>query len=367
MISILVFGTGRSKDFFCSGLKENINILAYVDNDRAKWGEIVDGKIVINPKEIDKYDYDYIVIASQYNEIILNQLIDMGVKEKTIFQFFKFMDCNRNYIKVNLEELVKENLLEYEAIITGISYMFSAINNDTLRVKPIKLAFPSQDLFYDFKLAEYILKNEEYNLKNIKYALIGLSYYSFQYDMSLSSLANRTIMYYEAIGEKHNFNDIKSIYRQLENQKILANELLNKNNNGRFLFSYNPNEVLDLKKNPEELGEKQANLDCKKNFPKTVEENRQILIEYFNLLNKHNIKPIIIVCPALKYYTKHFSKRIEDEFHSIIKEVSKEYDFQYIDYFRSELFNDEDFQDVSHLNPKGAEKFTKILNEVIEW
>lgn len=63
----------------------------------------------------------------------------------------------------------------------------------------------------------------------------------------------------------------------------------------------------------------------------------------------------------------NFSLLLEREFQSIIKAFKKEYDFQYIDYFRSEKFNNEDFEDVSHLNPKGAEKFTEILNEIIDW
>lgn len=74
-----------------------------------------------------------------------------------------------------------------------------------------------------------------------------------------------------------------------------------------------------------------------------------------------------MIFPASKYYTKYFSERIENEFRSIINEIGKLYDFQYIDYFRPELFTDDDFVDVSHLNGDGAEKFTKILNNLIKW
>ena len=63
----------------------------------------------------------------------------------------------------------------------------------------------------------------------------------------------------------------------------------------------------------------------------------------------------------------NFSERIENEFRSIINEIGKLYDFQYIDYFRSESFTDDDFGDVFHLNRDGAEKFTKILNNLIKW
>lgn len=89
--------------------------------------------------------------------------------------------------------------------------------------------------------------------------------------------------------------------------------------------------------------------------------------DYLKMLIDSNIKPIVVVFPASKYYAKYFSQRIENEFHSIIKDLQDKYEFQYIDYFRSDEFEDEDFLDVSHLNHKGATKFTQILNDTIKW
>ncbi|MGN2337482.1 hypothetical protein ACTFIN_05075 [Clostridium cagae] len=50
-----------------------------------------------------------------------------------------------------------------------------------------------------------------------------------------------------------------------------------------------------------------------------------------------------------------------------IHSFKKKYDFQYLDYFNSEAFTDQDFRDVTHLNQYGAEKFTTMLNNDINW
>ena len=48
-------------------------------------------------------------------------------------------------------------------------------------------------------------------------------------------------------------------------------------------------------------------------------------------------------------------------------EMKQKYDFQYIDYFESELFDDSLFYDVSHLTFEGGKVFTEILNDKIKW
>lgn len=249
---------------------------------------------------------------------------------------------------------------------TGISYTNSGLKADILNRKCFKFSIPSQDIYYDYNIVKYIIENYIDKLEELKYIIIGLSYYSFQYDLSVSAMKNKVILYYNILKDAHHFKEAKNIYMEYEVNENIASKILKKDKNGFYNFNWN-SQLLKDTKDKAYIGKTQAELDCNKNYPETVKENTQIFKDYLKLLKEHNIKPIVVVFPASKYYTKYFSKRIEEEFQSIINEVSKEYDFQYIDYFRSDLFDDEDFQDVSHLNPKGAEKFTKILNEVIDW
>lgn len=367
MVNILIFGTGKSAVILESGLDiKNVNIVGYIDNNISKQGNLHNGKRIYNPNDINKLIYDYILIASQYNEEIYSQLIDLKVNKNNIFEFYPFFNIMWNIYDWNLKRFL--NKYDIEVICTGISYALNGFKEDMCFKSAINFALGSQDLYYDYKIVKYLIENHKEKFKNIKCCLIGLSYYSFQYDLSLSAMKNKCLLYNNTLKDLHNYKIQERIKTCYENSNYIANKVFVRNENGSYSFhwgiaakqNYNINNI-DI------IGKNQADLDCNKDYPITVKENKQIFKEYLKLLKDNNIKPIVVVFPASKYYTKYFSKRIEDEFKDIIDKVSKECDFQYIDYFRSDLFNDDDFQDVSHLNSKGAEKFTNILNEIIEW
>ena len=219
-------------------------------------------------------------------------------------------------------------------------------------------------MYYDYNLIKWLLENNYGKLNKLKYTIIGLSYYSFQYDLSLSSMKYKSLLYYEAIGIEHNFKKLDILLSNKIIAKNIAEEIFKFNSNGGIQIDWMTNKE-NLYSLDEHKGKIQAEIDCNKNYPKTVEENIKIFDEYLNLLEKHNIKPIVMVAPVSKYYSKYFSKRIKDEFMEIIDERRDR--FQFIDCFDSKLFDDSDFFDVSHLNPRGASKFTKILNDLIEW
>lgn len=360
-----MFGTGKSSIFVENVLSDNVKILAYIDNDKSKWGKTKNNILILSPDAIKKFDYDYIIIGSQFNDEIYDQLISRGILRTRIFQYYKFIDQVSNYYKYFMD-IFKNSSIDIEVFLTGISYSYQGFREDICLKKAFKFAFGSQDIFYDYHTIKYLLENFPKKTSNVRYVIIGLCYYSFQYDMSLSSMKGKSVLYYEVIKEAHHFKDIEKVHDEYDINKRIADKIFRKNADGNYDFKWNITTLKDCE-DIQNTGKKQAELDCNKNHQKTVKENTQIFKDYLQLLKQYNIKPIVAVYPATKYYTDYFSKKIEDEFHSIISEVKKEYDFQYIDYFRSDLFNNDDFQDVSHLNSQGAEKFTKILNEEIEW
>jgi hypothetical protein len=361
--NIIIFGTGSAADGIVDIFGGNVNIVAFADNNNSKCGGVFREKEIISPKRIKEFGYDYIVIASQFNEEIYNQLIDMNIKKEVIFQYVKFLDMIYNHFEVMLLSYFKRDIDKIETIITGISYAMAGLNASLLKKVGCNFAIDSQDLFYDYHVFKYILENFNHNLK---YGIIGLCYYSFQYDMSLSAMQNKVMLYYPTLKTSHNFKLNYDFDKEYDINKDIADKIIKKNQSGHYDFCVEIKSLADFN-NKESIGKKQAEIDCDKNYPETVKENIQIFKDYLKLLNEHNIKPIVVVFPASKYYTKYFSERIEKEFHGIIDELKKEYDFQYIDHFRLDVFKDDEFWDVSHLNPKGAEKFTQILNKEINW
>jgi len=77
---ILIFGAGKAAEDLYGKLPAGIEVLAFVDNDKNKQGMEFQGRRIISPAEIDRYEYDCIVIASMYELEIIDQLIDLDIK-----------------------------------------------------------------------------------------------------------------------------------------------------------------------------------------------------------------------------------------------------------------------------------------------
>ena len=87
----MVFGTGsgwrKIRKIFDY---KKLAVEAFVDNDRAKTGKKLNGKRIISPEQMENYQYDYILIASQFYEEITRQLSDMKIPTEKIIPFYKF-------------------------------------------------------------------------------------------------------------------------------------------------------------------------------------------------------------------------------------------------------------------------------------
>ncbi len=366
MYNIIIFGTGSSCKIVESGLNTNTNIICYLDNNKKKWGKINNNREIKNPNEIKNMDYDYVVIASQYNNEIYTQLINLGVEESKILEFYMYFGLYYNHVakRIYYMSTISEQV---EAIATGISYMVNAIDVKILNHKTHSLANASQDLYYDYHTIKYILENFKDDYPKLKYLLIGLSYYSFEYDMSLSSMKTNVVLYYEAFKCKHHCTNVEELVNRRNKENIIGKNIFKFDDKDMAIFDWHIENTNIKNVINEEVGKRQALIDCNKNYPETVRENIEILKEYLQLLKENNIKPIIIVCPVSKYYSKYFDKRLKSEFYENINYIKKFYDFEVMDYFESDLFKDDDFYDVSHLNENGSRKFTKILNKQIKW
>lgn len=77
MNRIIVFGTGSYAIKHLPSLALNYQVIAFCDN--FKTGNLLNKKIV-NPKELNQFDYDLIVICSTFFEEISKQLIELNIQ-----------------------------------------------------------------------------------------------------------------------------------------------------------------------------------------------------------------------------------------------------------------------------------------------
>lgn len=362
MINVILFGTGKASLIVKSSLKSETNILCYCDNNKNKWNEIHEEKIVISPEEITNFDYDYVIIASQFNATIYNQLISLGINKKKIFQFYVYLDYCSDIITNKIKNFISEK--NCEVVATGLSYMDYALAASDSITNLFNFANASQDLFYDYSIIKFIYDNYNEKFRNIKCVLIGISYYSFQYDMSLSAMKDKVPFYYKAIGLSHNFHEVNKISEMIEINNKIAKKLLKLNEKNYPNINWY-NDVEQRMHINEAEGKKQAELDCSKNYPKTVGENFRILSKYLSMLNDNDIQPIILICPTSEYYYKNFSEKMIKEFNDNINKLKKKHHFEVVDLFKVKGFFDDDFYDVSHLNYIGSKKFLNILRGIL--
>ena len=88
-MNVICFGTGRDAKSLVNSVKEldytEDSILAFCDNNPNKWGGEFCDYPIISPMNIDKFDFDKIIITTNdYKWVIHNQLIDIGYTEDQV-------------------------------------------------------------------------------------------------------------------------------------------------------------------------------------------------------------------------------------------------------------------------------------------
>lgn len=86
---IIVFGTGSGFEKVLEVIDlDKVEIVAILDSNKSKQGTYLIGKKIDTPLNVHKYDYEYIIIASQFYNCIFNKLIELGVDEKRVIKVF---------------------------------------------------------------------------------------------------------------------------------------------------------------------------------------------------------------------------------------------------------------------------------------
>lgn len=85
-MKIIIFGTG---DYYKKYKKwfRTEDIVALIDNDPGKQGNLIDGHYVLYPSEAVLCDYDYIIILSVHEKAMREQLISLDVDENRIIGY----------------------------------------------------------------------------------------------------------------------------------------------------------------------------------------------------------------------------------------------------------------------------------------
>jgi len=91
--NILLYGAGEVAEIMLQAINDDaripINIEAVIDDEESKQGKIIVNKLIINPRELNNYEHDGILISSYTNrDTIYKKLKEINYDENRILQFF---------------------------------------------------------------------------------------------------------------------------------------------------------------------------------------------------------------------------------------------------------------------------------------
>lgn len=87
-MQVIIFGTGQLYQQMKDRLRNDIEILAFIDNNPSKWGEKLNGIEIKSPQDITNMEYDFVFTLSIYQKEMYNQLINMGVPRERIYNTY---------------------------------------------------------------------------------------------------------------------------------------------------------------------------------------------------------------------------------------------------------------------------------------
>lgn len=131
MDNILVFGTGTVGDYIIKKIDfQKVHVLAFVSEDDKM--SIFNGFKVVGIDEICSFDYDYILVATGYNEKVTDLLCSKDVEKEKIVSFIydeeqtyiEFANCIAEYAN---KKYNRNKLLEWKYDNTDIANIYPAV------------------------------------------------------------------------------------------------------------------------------------------------------------------------------------------------------------------------------------------------
>jgi len=237
MYKIMVLGTGTGYISIKHYINfNNVNIIAFIDNNKNKQGKIFDGKKIISMEESKNYNYDYIVIASQYYSEITKQILAFGINKDKIVQLY---NCSRlfpnsifyegNFMQdKNVYNLFKDLSILRLASFYGTS---STEQNTISKKKEVSCdyiledeikSFIDDDNFQKEKVKEIYTKfYKETNEKTFQSNIKEITTYKYLFNKNICNRSENKVMVYN--NNVYLFNKDFEFIKQINNNMDLSN------------------------------------------------------------------------------------------------------------------------------------------------
>lgn len=253
-----------------------------------------------------------------------------------------------------------------EILILGSSHAASGINPEYLSESAFNAANVSQTVFYDKEiLLKYIA-----SAKELETVVLPTSYFTFWSDSHTSTEAWREYFYYRFSDIKHPDLDLfkpaafsfTALYTpEKAKSYLLRNFDVNLVSRDRE-DGWRGYPAGEINKINYVTGKKRVALHHSNMLASSYTRNIQYLEEILTAAEERRIEVVFVATPVYRTYSRFTQEKYRRANIRAIKAFSKEFEITYLDYSNDKRFTIQDFYDNDHLNYRGAEKFTRILN-----
>lgn len=301
---------------------------------------------------------------------------------KTLYFIFPILLCMAIFelllIKIPNDYSYKRSYLdnhasEIEVIIFGTSHTFASIRPEFIEGHAFNVAIGGQSIEYDYK----IFNTYKNKFKNLKAIILAISYPTLWFRLENHhrgfSLSFNYDKYYDLEPKKAAFNLLNSevLNRPLQINYGLINQYYIKNKPVMISQKYGWGMKFKARPDFKASGLMQSKRQTIKHLVNS--ENKKLLSESINMIKKiiewgqnKGVKVILLTTPAHYEYRKLLNKEQLKITTTTASQLAFEYkNCKYINMLDDGRFENLDFRDAHHLSPRGALKFSKILNELI--
>ena len=267
------------------------------------------------------------------------------------------------------EKYLRENIDSIEVLVLGSSHNQTAINPGFIKDYYVSnISFAGQNIKIDSCLFYKFVNN----LPKLKAVVFEVSYHTLEYDYDPNYFRNSLYLRFYNInlfGRKPKlreysiylskpklYNKFLNPFTKIINVNKYGFETSSLKNNRFKNLNYDKNIILNDTNNPLINRHKKEDINA-------YDKNKIILNGMIEYCLKNDISPILIKPPVYTNYYNSYIKPKEERRRFYMDSLKlKLPQLIILDYEQSNVFTIKDFKNEDHLNPKGAVKFSKLLN-----
>jgi hypothetical protein len=284
--------------------------------------------------------------------------------ETRIRQIPTYLSLKKGFLETQLDEI--------EVLSTGHSYG-NAVNPNFLDRKSFNLFNDAEDLYFNIKVIEKYMEK----MPQLKAVLLPISYFSLDYRLEHGPWAWRAPFYKFIfnIPPSDPFSNLNPgyysqtiAYGWREVLSFIGSNFTDKMENIMHSDGWREVGLVGLIEGKESLRAGQQSIEYLDSIikkPENLAFNLPLLKSFIEKCKNKNIEVILFTPPAFHSYYDSINPEKYQQMQDEINWLTLKYKIAYFNFLKDARFNAPDFHSIDHVNNLGAEKFSRILNEII--